>query len=79
MIAFSIIVFSYLYMSYNTTDRSNYELIVSVRNADSYFVAGEYAILMFTLIIVDIMLLRSLKRFYPTFYVKEKGKVRSLL
>jgi hypothetical protein len=52
--------------------------MTNVMTADRYFCALLYFIIMITIVVVDILLLRRLKAFYPKFYAKEKGKVNTL-
>ena len=53
--------------------------MTNVMTADRYFCALLYFIIMITIVVVDILLLRRLKAFYPKFYAKEKGNVNTIL
>ena len=76
MLVIAIVIFTCLYLSYDSSEELVY--MNNVRTADRYFCAVLYFIIMVTLVVVDIMLLRRLKVFYPKFYAKEKGKVNTL-
>jgi hypothetical protein len=49
--------------------------INNVRLADRYVCAILYSMIMFSLLVVDLLLLRRLKTLYPSFYAKERGKI----
>jgi hypothetical protein len=51
------------------------DFIASVRNGERYFTGILMFTIMITLTVLDVMLLRRLKLFYPGFYYKEKNRV----
>ena len=55
------------------------QFITNVRIADRYYCAILYFIILVALLVVDVMLLKRLKMFYPNFYKKEKGRVMAFL
>lgn len=73
----STVVINCLLFSYDLLDNDpsvkNYGTIIT--DAQFYFIAGIFILFIITLSIVDILLLKRLKIFYPNFYKKEKKKV----
>lgn len=77
LILLSIVVFLSLYLRSDLLSREpeTVSFIERVRLADRYYCACLFFAIMVAIIVIDYMLLKRLKLFYPNFYKKEKGKV----
>lgn len=66
----SVIVFTVMYLSSDllTDDKSEAQFIADVRLADRYYCAALFLSIAIILTVVDILLLKRLKMFYPAFY-----------